>query len=198
MTAVSELFHISYWMARTYARQEKPELGLVFDPEELPRTTVPKQTIDQLQTLETSLREKDEKLSELLADKSALDEELKRLRAEVAKAKEAASSQPDTHDYSEAQTRDYFIDLLLKEAGWELNQAQDREFEVSGMPNGSGVGFVDYVLWGNDGRPLGLVEAKRTKRDPRVGQEQAKLYADCLENQFGQRPVIFYSNGYEH
>ena len=66
------------------------------------------------------------------------------------------------------------------------------------MPNESGIGFVDYVLWGNDGRPLGLVEAKRTKRDPRVGQQQAKLYADCLENQFGQRPVIFYSNGYEH
>ncbi len=198
VTAVRELFHISYWLARTYARKGKPEHELSFDPEELPRTTVPKQTIEQLQNLENSLREKDEKLSELLADKSALDEELKRLRAEVAKAKEASALQPDTHDYSEAQTRDYYIDLLLKEAGWALNKAQDREFEVSGMPNESGVGFVDYVLWGNDGKPLALVEAKRTKRDPRVGQQQAKLYADCLEKQFEQRPVIFYSNGYEH
>ena len=66
------------------------------------------------------------------------------------------------------------------------------------MPNNEGKGYVDYVLWGDDGKPLGLVEAKRTKRDPRVGQQQAKLYADCLEKQFGQRPVIFYSNGYEH
>ena len=66
------------------------------------------------------------------------------------------------------------------------------------MPNKEGKGFVDYVLWGDDGKPLGLVEAKRTRRDPRVGQEQAKLYADCLEQQFGQRPLIFYSNGYEH
>ncbi|MGA9188531.1 MAG: DEAD/DEAH box helicase family protein [Methanosarcina sp.] len=198
MTAISELFHISYWLARTYARERKPEPGLSFDPEELPRTTVPKQTIEQLQNLEASLHEKDEKLSELLADKSALDEELKRLRTEVAKAKEASALQPDTHDYSEARTRDYFIDLLLKEAGWALDKAQDREFEVSGMPNESGVGFVDYVLWGDDGRPLALVEAKRTKRDPRVGQQQAKLYADCLEKQFQQRPVIFYSNGYEH
>jgi type I restriction enzyme R subunit len=49
---------------------------------------------------------------------------------------------------------------------------------------------------GDDGKPLGLVEAKRTKRDARVGQQQAKLYADCLEKQFGQRPVIFYTNGY--
>ena len=66
------------------------------------------------------------------------------------------------------------------------------------MPNNEGKGFVDYVLWGDDGKPLGLVEAKRTRRDARVGQQQAKLYADCLEQRFGQRPVIFYSNGYEH
>jgi type I restriction enzyme, R subunit len=66
------------------------------------------------------------------------------------------------------------------------------------MPNTEGKGFVDYVLWGDDGKPLGLVEAKRTRRDARVGQQQAKLYADCLEQQFGQRPLIFYSNGYEH
>ena len=123
---------------------------------------------------------------------------MKRLRVEVAEAKKAAAAQPDTHDYSEAETRDYFIDLLLKEAGWPLDQARDREFEVTGMPNNQGKGFVDYVLWGDDGKPLALVEAKRTRRDPRVGQQQAKLYADCLEKQFGQRPVIFYSNGYEH
>ncbi|AKB44121.1 DEAD/DEAH box helicase family protein [Methanosarcina vacuolata] len=198
VTAVSELFHITYWLARTYARKEKPEPGLSFNPDDLPKTTVPKQTIEQLQNLENSLREKDEKLSLLLADKSAMDEELKRLRAEVAKAKEASALQPDTHDYSEAETRKSLIDLLLKEAGWALDKAQDREFEVSGMPNESGVGFVDYVLWGDDGKPLALVEAKRTTRDPQVGQQQAKLYADCLEKQFGQRPVIFYSNGYEN
>jgi len=122
----------------------------------------------------------------------------KRLRAEIGAVKKAAAAQPDTHDYSEAETRDYFIDLLLKEAGWPLDQARDRECEVAGMPNNQGKGFVDYVLWGDDGKPLGLVEAKRTRRDARVGQQQAKLYADCLEQQFGQRPVIFYSNGYEH
>ncbi len=116
----------------------------------------------------------------------------------MAEAKKAAVAQPDTHDYSEAETRDYFIDLLLKEAGWPLDQPRDREFEVAGMPNNQGKGFVDYVLWGDDGKPLGLVEAKRTRRDARVGQQQAKLYADCLEAQFGRRPVIFYSNGYEH
>ncbi len=199
LAAVRELFHVAYWFARTYARVARPEPDLRLDPGALPRPAgVGQKTAEQLRALEAGLRERDEKLAKLLADKGALDEELKRLRAEVAKAKQAAAAQPDTHDYSEAATRDYFIDLLLKEAGWPLDQARDREFEVSGMPNTQGKGFVDYVLWGDDGKPLGLVEAKRTRRDARVGQQQAKLYAECLERQFGQRPVIFYSNGYEH
>ena len=63
-----------------------------------------------------------------------------------------------------------YRDPLLKEAGWALDQPQDREFPVSGMPNQQGTGFVDYVLWGDDGKPLALVEAKRTRRDARVGQ----------------------------
>jgi type I restriction enzyme R subunit len=199
LAAVRELFHVAYWFARTYARAERPAPGLAFNPAALPRPAhAAKQTAEQLKALEERLRERDENLAALLADKTALDEELKRLRGEVAKAKQAASELPDTHDYSEAQTRDYFIDLLLKEAGWPLDQPCDREFEVSGMPNVQGKGFLDYVLWGNNGKPLGLVEAKRTRRDGRAGQQQAKLYADCLEQKFGQRPIIFYSNGYEH
>ena len=199
LVAVRELFHVTYWLARTYGRLGRPAPGLGFSAAALPKaTSVSNQTAEQLQRLEAALRERDEKLAALLADKSTLDEELKRLRAEVAAAKQAATAQPDTHDYSEAETRDYFIDLLLKEAGWPLDQPRDREFEVTGMPNKEGKGFVDYVLWGDDGKPLGLVEAKRTRRDARVGQQQAKLYADCLERQFGRRPMIFYSNGYEH
>ena len=199
LVAVRELFHVAYWLTRTYGRVVRPAPGLLFDANALPKAApAPKQTAEQLRQLEASLRERDEKLTALLADKSALDQELERLRAEVAEAKTSAAEQPDTHDYSEDATRDYFIDLLLKEAGWPLDQPGDREFEVAGMPNTQGKGFVDYVLWGDDGKPLGLVEAKRTRRDPRVGQQQAKLYSDCLEAQFGQRPVIFYSNGHKH
>ena len=199
LAALRELFHVVYWFARIYARAGRPAPALAFDPVALPRpAAVEQKTAEHLRTLGDGLRERDEKLATLLVDKDTLDEELKRLRAEVAKAKKEAAEQPDTHDYSEAETRDYFIDLLLKEAGWPLDQNRDREFEVEGMPNTQGKGFVDYVLWGDDGKPLGLVEAKRTRRDPRVGQQQAKLYADCLERQYGQRPAIFYSNGYEH
>jgi type I restriction enzyme R subunit len=199
LAAIRELFHLCFWLARNYARQAKPPDQLAFDPNQLPKTSpVPQQTLTQLQQLSTQLTEKDAKLEDLITDRLALDAELQRLRAEVAEVKRRNEATPDQHNYSEAETRDYFIDLLLKEAGWALDQERDREFPITGMPNEKGEGFVDYVLWGDNGKPLGLVEAKRTKRDARVGQQQAKLYADCLEKQFGQRPIIFYSNGYEH
>jgi type I restriction enzyme R subunit len=199
MTAVRELFQVCFWLARTYSKTDKPADGLTFDSRLLPKTSpVPPQTLAQLQLLETQMAEKDSKLSELLTGKAALDAELESLRAEIAAIKKQNEATPDEHNYSEAETRDYFIDLLLKEAGWALDKKQDREYPVTGMPNTRDRGFVDYVLWGDDGKPLGLVEAKRTKRGADVGQQQAKLYADCLEKQFGQRPIIFYSNGYEH
>lgn len=199
LTATRELFHVCYWLARTYGRTARPDPGLRFLPDLLPKaSSIPPQTLNQLKKLEEKLHERDEKLSALLSDKAALNEELKKLQMEVAAAKKANSAQPDTHDYSEAETRDYFIDLLLKEAGWELDEKKNFEIEVTGMPNKEGKGYIDYVLWGDDGKPLALIEAKRTRKDAKVGQQQAKLYADCLETQYGQRPIIFYSNGYEH
>jgi type I restriction enzyme, R subunit len=201
LAAVRELYHFCYWFARTYARNRasQPPPVAIFQADLLPKTApVPAQTAAQVQKLAAELAERDTKLVELGTAQAALTAELERLRAEVADAKKRNQKQPDTHDYSEAQTRDFFIDLLLKEAGWPLDQDRDREYEVAGMPNVQGKGYVDYVLWGDDGKPLGLVEAKRTKRSPTEGQQQAKLYGDCLERQFGQRPVIFYSNGYDH
>lgn len=198
ITALKELFHVCYWLAHTYARGNRPDPALHFVlPPETPPVASP-QTAEKLQQLESSLAASDEKLTDLLLDKADLDKELVRLRAEIVRAKHESAAESDTHDYSEAETRDRFIDLLLHEAGWKLDQPRDREYEVHGMPNNHGTGYVDYVLWGDDGKPLGLVEAKRTRKDPRKGQRQAELYADCLEKEFGQRPVIFYTNGYEH
>ena len=96
---------------------------------------------------------------------------------------------------SEAETRRRFIDLFLEEAGWDLNETNVKEYPLTGMPAGDG--RADYVLWGNDGLPLAVVEAKKTMRNAKEGQQQAKLYADCLQKMTGQRPVIFYTNGFE-
>ena len=197
--AVKELFHVCYWFARTYGRKSKPAADLTFDPSWLSRRDdVLKRALGHLKQQQAELDAKNGELTNLLADKQSLDEELKKLRAEVAAARKVAEATPDQHDYNEAETRDRYIDLLLREAGWTLDKPDDIEFPVEGMPNNEGKGFVDYVLWGANGLPLGIVEAKRTRKDSREGQQQAKLYADCLEKRFGQRPVIFYSNGYEH
>jgi type I restriction enzyme R subunit len=198
MAAVEELFHVCYWLAHTYG-QKPPAAAAAFDPHRVPsESTAPAQSVEKLHALEQAMAERDEKLAALLADKANLDDQVVLLRAEVAQAKKANEAHEDTHDYSEAKTRTNIIDLLLLEAGWEMADERDREFEVTGMPTVDGRGFVDYVLWADDGRPLGLVEAKRTTKSPKSGRQQAKLYADCLEARFGQRPVIFYTNGYEH
>jgi len=199
VVVVRELFHIGFWLARTYSRRARPAGDLKFDPALLPRPSgAAPQPLPQLQQLAEELARKDEALAQAERGRADLEAELEALRRKVAEAKAENEAVPDDHDYSEAETRRYFIDLLLKEVGWALDQDRDREFEVAGMPNNTGQGFVDYVLWGNDGRPLGLVEAKRTTKNPLEGKQQAKLYADRLEAQFGQRPVMFMSNGYEH
>ena len=199
LVAVRELFHLGFWLARTYARKQRPAEGLIFQEALLPaRSADHARTLSQLQALDSRLAEKDAQLAEALRAKAETDAQLAALQRAFAQAKAANEQIPSTHDYSEAETRRYLIDLLLKEAGWFLDEPKDQEFEVLGMPNTEGKGYVDYVLWGDDGKPLGLVEAKRTTKDPKVGRQQAKLYADCLEKAFGQRPVIFLSNGYQH
>ena len=118
---------------------------------------------------------------------------------------EAPQDITDKIDYSEAETRKLFIDLLLEEAKWEVLDKEGAivpskaciEIEVNGMPNSAGVGYVDYVLFGANGKPLAVVEAKRTTKSPEVGRQQAILYADCLERQYGVRPVIYYTNGFK-
>ena len=101
------------------------------------------------------------------------------------------------NDPTEAQTRARYIDTMLLDAGWVKGVDWLEEVELAGMPNQAQVGFADYVLYGDDGKALAVVEAKRTSVDVAKGRQQAKLYADLLERQYGRRPVVFLSNGVE-
>ena len=201
---VRELFHVVSWLAIHYARspEGRPAANAVFDAASIPRPQpgAAAHTVAQLKSLSDELTAKDQQLVEALSANESLRAQHAALQAEVVQAKKQNAIVPDTHDYREDETRDLFIDVLLREAGWPLADQRDTEYPVTGMPNNSadGKGFVDYVLWGDDGKPLGVVEAKRTRKDANIGQQQAKLYADALERQFGQRPIIFYTNGYEH
>ncbi|MEQ4302663.1 DEAD/DEAH box helicase family protein [Plantactinospora sp. B6F1] len=200
VAAVRELFHVTYWIARRYTRDPAamPPSGLAFDASLIPRPTdVRAQSRAEMQALNDRLTAQDEALAKAETAKVDLDAEIAKLRKEIAAAKVANERRPDTHDYDEKQTRDLYIDLLLAEAGWRLDQRRDREFPVTGLPGGSSNGRADYVLWGDDDKPLAVIEAKRARHDPISGQQQARLYADALEATFGQRPVIFYTNGYE-
>lgn len=108
-----------------------------------------------------------------------------------------------TLNLNEAETRKYLIDMELREVGWDVsdnNTSTDevgQEVEVKHQPTETGKGYVDYVLWDEDGLPLAVVEAKRTAKDARFGKKQAKDYADALEKEYGQRPVMFYTNGHD-
>ena len=198
MQVVKELHHLCYWLTRTYAPEVSRE-GAAWSDTRVPQPVTSAAVVPrkELEALEKQLEEQTKQALQRQQEKDALDSELHLLRAHLAEAKVAAETKPDTHDYTEAQTRHYLIDLELKRAGWPLDQKRDKEFEVTGMPNQAGKGYVDDVLWGDDGKPLGIVESKKTTVDARVGQQQAKLYADCLEEMYDQRPVIFYTNGYE-
>lgn len=213
LNALRELFHVAFWLAQHYARQvaDRPAAGLQFRVDVLPRPVTTDVTAEQAASRAAQvaaqealakqvqvLAERDAALREATARNAELDAELARYRAEIAAAKAANAVQPaSAHDYNEAATRDLFIDLLLKEAGWALDQPRDREFAVQGMPTPDGKGRVDYVLWSGE-LPLAIVEAKRSRRSAQEGQQQARLYADCLEKSTGHRPVIYGTNGYEH
>lgn len=139
----------------------------------------------------------------LLAQKDELirqqEDEIRQLRAQFAASRDRADYEGgfDPDAITELETRRRYIDLDIEYAGWDFERNVETEVEVEGMPNAQGVGFVDYVLNGADGRPLALVEAKRTMHDAKKGLQQARLYAQCLESRYGYMPFIFLSNGFE-
>ena len=193
MDILRELYHVLYWAGRTYLREGAENLqGKTFDESLVPKVD-PVGTPASAEALETLKTQ----LDAAQAGRKEIESELEELRERFAAIKAENEAVPETHDWNEEKTRRLLIDLALQRAGWSLGGAQDREYEVTGMPTNKGIGYADYVLWGDDGKPLAVVEAKKTSVDPDAGRQQAKLYADCLEKMHGQRPIIFYTNGYK-
>ncbi len=139
-----------------------------------------------------ALPETEVKLAELPRESAAIKDELTRRRAE-----QKQTYVPKPLDISEYKTRKVYIDTMLQDAGWVEGKNWQNEVELAGMPNKREVGYADYVLYGDDGRALAVIEAKRTCVDPAKGRQQAKLYADIIEKRQGRRPVIFLTNGFE-
>ena len=187
---LKELFHVLYWLARSYSPYAAAIGKPLFDITRIPQkdSAVADRNAEQLAKLQTDLSEKDDRLAAKDAELARTMEEIDALKAKIQELKERNRQTPDDHDYSEAETRDYFIDLLLKESGWDLKATGCAGVPGGGYAQRQGEGFVDYVLWGDDGLPLAVVEAKRTRKDSRIGQQQAKLYADLPGADEGTTP----------
>jgi type I restriction enzyme R subunit len=202
LESLEQLFDIARWF---HARVDGGDPGTI--PKFVPPSPEPeggtkaKEALEKLRLAEASYE----------ATLAALEEETKkRLDAERAAAEHATEL---THlkeegqkvatflQFNEATTRRRLIDQALIAAGWNVGvngkttEQVGQEVRLSNLRTGSGQGRADYVLYGDDGKPLAVVEAKRTATNVKQGAEQARQYADALEQETGVRPVIFYTNG---
>jgi type I restriction enzyme R subunit len=215
LVALKYVFTFLKWFANYYS-EEQPEIPALFDMQFVPKIGSERRKLSELQTANEKeqevlraevnrLRKSNEEALEVAREsEEALTQHIEQVKTaqEALVVKKQARQTTISSEFTEAETRLHIIDANLKEAGWaKLTPGRELEYKVKGMPknadNPKGNGFVDYVLWGENGKPLALVEAKRTSKDIEVGRQQAFLYANCLEKEFGQRPIIFYTNGFE-
>lgn len=151
--------------------------------------------VERIREQESLLGEKESEIEDLKAQVRQMAD---KLTAAKEQHRQERTFVPE--DLSEFDTRKIYIDVDMKLMGWRFTgpDADVREeYPVEGMPNATGAGAADYVLFGRDGLPLAVVEAKRTSKDPNNGRKQAMLYADCLERKFGRRPMMFTTNGFD-
>lgn len=211
LASLKYLYRFMRHLAIYYGKQT-PELQ-IFDEALIPHGPATQPNAQQLADTVADVaaknaieREVETRQRELAEQNARLKQQLEHQKSVLAERKQAREQTINIEAavpllVSEAETRRRYIDLSLKEAGWDnLQEGYHLEYPVTGMPkstNPSGKGYIDYVLWGDDGLPLAVIEAKKTMVDSRKGKHQAELYADCLQQLKGQRPIIFYSSGFE-
>ncbi len=187
--ALRDLFEFCDWVDYSYSAEYSEK---TYDESILASGDEKRVKADELKQLYENLSSKDKKLESILKENEELRKQMASQRSLNTQTREFRVDK-----ISEAQTRKKYIDVALKEAGWKIGNNVTEEELVTGMPNATGTGYVDYVLWGKDNLPLAVVEAKKASVDTMVGSQQAKLYADCLQNKYGRRPLIFTTNGFE-
>jgi len=183
------LFNFMKWI---YFNYDKNYENIEFDINFIPQENNDNIKQAEREKLEVELQEQTKKLEETLRENEELRKQLTEERENKQKSKDFV-----VKDLSEFETRKQFIDLDLQISGWDFKENITEELEVQGMKNSEGIGYVDYVLFGKNGLPVAVVEAKRTSKNAHEGKQQASLYADCLEEKYGQRPLIYYTNGIE-
>jgi type I restriction enzyme R subunit len=192
LASLTGLFEFVQWIDYCYGSDYQER---VFDESLIPTEKVAVDT-RKIKEQESLLGEKE---AEIEALRKQIEQMSAKYTAEKEKHQQERSFQPE--DLSEFQTRKIYIDVDLKFMGWKFDGTDadvQEEYPVQGMAGVVGqMGYCDYVLFGKDGLPLAVIEAKRTSKDPNIGRKQAVLYADCLERKFGRRPMMFTTNGFD-
>lgn len=192
LAALQGLFEFVEWIDYCYGSDYQERK---FDP-----TLIPSDKVD---VDAARVKEQESLLEEKKAEIEALRKQIAEMAAQytAAKAQHQQERTFQAEDLTEFETRKRYIDVDMKQMGWKFDGPDadvQEEYPVEDMAGVPGQpGRVDYVLFGKDGLPLAVVEAKRSSKDPNIGRKQAVLYADCLERKFGRRPMLFTTNGFE-
>lgn len=192
LASLRGLFEFIQWVDYCYGVDYKERF---FDEALIPTEKVVVDT-KKIKEQESLLDEKDAEIETL---RNKIERMAEQLTATKEQHQKQRTFQPE--DLSEFETRKIYIDVDMKQMGWKFDGPDadvQEEYPVESMAGVVGQkGYADYVLFGKDGLPLAVVEAKRTSKDPNIGRKQAVLYADCLERKFGRRPIMFTTNGFE-
>lgn len=183
------LFEFVQWIDYCYSSTYEER---VFDENLIPK--------EQVKVDEDKAKMQEELLLQKNSEIEKLQEKIKKLSEQYTLNKETYKNEREfvSEDISEIGTRQKYIDVDLKSLGWTFGKDIRTEFPVINLADKEGNnGFADYVLFGDNGLPLAVIEAKRTSKDPNIGRQQAVLYAEALEKMYKQKPMIFTTNGFE-
>ncbi|PNU18527.1 restriction endonuclease subunit R [Geothermobacter hydrogeniphilus] len=202
---LDECFDLARWFHVFIAQGDRDSLPvfrrIMAEPEDS-KGKIKKEKKAALQKLKAQEERMQQLLAELEEQRAAVQVAEKRAE-ELAELLVSGQQVADALELDEEATRQRLIDVQLAEAGWKVGPKGAstaeviQEEEVPYQPTDSGIGYADYVLREDNGKALAVIEAKRTSKNPEIGREQARLYADGIEKREGQRPVIFYTNGYQ-
>ena len=188
--SLRNLFSFTAWIDYSYSRHYS---NVEFDESILGETDKIIKVQSEKDKLSKQLAEINKKLEELSNENQTLRKENEEKRKINEKEREYKID-----EISEAETRKRYIDLVIENEGWTIGEDCIPEVEISGIATPSGKGKADYVLYGDNGVPLAVIEAKKLDIDPLIGKNQAKEYADALEKKYDVRPIIFFTNGLDY
>ena len=188
--SLRNLFSFTAWIDYSYSRYYS---DVKFDESILGETDKIIKVQSEKDKLSKQLAEINKKLEELSNENQTLRKENEEKRKINEKEREYKID-----EISEAETRKRYIDLVIENEGWTIGEDCIPEVEISGIATPSGKGKADYVLYGDNGVPLAVIEAKKLDIDPMIGKNQAKEYADALEKKYDVRPIIFFTNGLDY